>query len=187
MSARFVRSLFAIAVAVLVAGVTPAHAQAKPSPGAGPILVMQTLKGTIEIETYPNEAPKSVEHIVALVNRRFYNGQRIHRVEPGFVVQFGDPTTRDMTKQADWGRYGSGKSIGVGEMSKMRTHVRGAVALAHRGDPGEADSQLYICLRAAPELDGDFTVVGKVISGMDVADKLEVTDRIVRITVREAK
>ncbi|MGE3277442.1 MAG: peptidylprolyl isomerase [Vicinamibacterales bacterium] len=187
MPARLAQLAASLAAILLLALPASVVAQAKPSPGAGPILVMQTVKGTIEIETYPNEAPKSVEHILALVNRRFYNGQRIHRVEPGFVVQFGDPNTRDMTRQADWGRNGSGKSIGVGEISKTRTHVRGAVALAHRGNPAEADSQLYICLRPAHELDGDFAVIGKVISGMDVADKLEETDRIVRITVREAK
>ena len=75
------------------------------SPGAGPIIVFDTVKGSFEIETYPNEAPKTVEHILALVKRNFYNGLRIHRYEPGFVVQWGDPQTRDMTKKADLG-YG---------------------------------------------------------------------------------
>ena len=77
----------------------------------------ETAKGTFEIETYPNEAPKTVEHILALVQRNFYNGLRIHRVVPGFVVQFGDPQTRDMTKRDSWGTGGSGKPIGVAEIS----------------------------------------------------------------------
>ena len=187
MSARLVRSAVMLAATVLLAGTLPVSAQGTPSPGAGPILVMETIKGTIEIETYPNEAPKSVAHIVALAKRRFYNGLRVHRVDPGFVVQIGDPTTRDMTRQADWGRHGSGRSVGVAEISKLRTHVRGAVALAHAGNATQADSQFYICLDAAHRLDGDFTVFGKVISGMDVANKLEVTDRIIRVTVREAE
>ncbi|MBI2833281.1 MAG: peptidylprolyl isomerase, partial [Acidobacteria bacterium] len=73
----------------------------------GPVLVIDTAKGTIEFETYPEEAPKTVEHIVGLVKKGFYNGQRFHRVVPGFVIQVGDPQTRDMTKRDMWGR-GSG-------------------------------------------------------------------------------
>ena len=72
---------------------------AKTSPGAGPVVVIETSKGTIEFETYPNEAPKTVAHILALVKRNFYNGLRVHRVVPKFVIQFGDPLTRDMTKK----------------------------------------------------------------------------------------
>ena len=97
------------------AAARPARAvEALPSPGAGPVIVMETVKGTIEFETYPNEAPKTVAHVLALVRRHFYNGLRIHRVVPGFVVQFGDPQTRDMTKQPWWGRgaaAGSGHAI----------------------------------------------------------------------------
>ncbi len=165
----------------------PAAAPAKTSPGAGPIIVVETEKGTFEFETYPNEAPKTVAHIVSLVNKRFYNGQRVHRVVPGFVIQMGDPATRDMTKQAAWGSGGSGTVIGAAEMSKTRTHVKGAVAMAHAGDPAKADSQFYVTLAPQPRLDADYTVFGKVISGMDVVEKIQAPDRIVRVTVREAK
>jgi len=83
---------------------TPAPAPAaQKSPGGGQVFVIETMKGTIEIETYPNEAPKTVDHILALIKRNFYNGQRILRIVPGQLVQFGDPQTRDMTKQAWWG------------------------------------------------------------------------------------
>ncbi len=165
-------------------------AAAKPaptSPGAGPVIVVETEKGTFEFETYPNEAPKTVAHIIGLVNKRFYNGQRVHRVVPGFVIQMGDPATRDMTKQAAWGSGGSGTPIGVAEISKTRTHVRGAVAMAHAGDAAKADSQFYVTLAAVPRLDADYTVFGKIISGMDVVLKIAQTDRIVRVTVRGAK
>lgn len=168
---------------------TPAPA-AKPgqtSPGAGPVIVVETEKGTFEFETYPNEAPKTVAHIIGLVNKRFYNGQRVHRVVPGFVIQMGDPATRDMTKQAMWGSGGSGTPIGVAEISKTRTHVRGAVAMAHAGDASKADSQFYVTLADVHRLDSDYTVFGKVISGMDVVLKIAQTDRIVRVTVRGAK
>src|SRR5687767_2335252 len=116
----------------------PAAAPGKTSPGAGPVIVVETEKGTIEIETYPNEAPKTVAHIIGLVNKRFYNGQRVHRVVPGFVVQMGDQQTRDMTKEEMWGRA-VGPQIGAAEFSKLRTHVRGAVAMAHNGDAAKAD------------------------------------------------
>jgi cyclophilin family peptidyl-prolyl cis-trans isomerase len=171
----------------------PAHqtaappAAVKPSPDAGPILVIETVKGTFEIETYPNDAPKTVAHIVALVNRRFYNGLRVHRVVPGFIVQMGDPQTRDMTKQASWGRgraSQSGKPIGVAEITKRRTHRLGAVSMAHAGDPVEADSQFFVTLAAQPKLDGKYTVFGQVTSGLDVPAKLQVTDVIRRITIK---
>ena len=176
-------SLSAVALVVPVSAQTPAAT----SPGAGPVVVVETVKGTFEFETYPNEAPKTVARIVELVNKRFYNGQRVHRVVPNFVMQLGDPATRDMTKQASWGRGGSGTPVGVAEITKTRTHVRGAVAMAHAGDASKADSQWCVTLAPQPRLDGQYTVFGRVISGMDVVSKLEVTDRIVRVTVREAK
>ena len=165
---------------------------ARPAPAAkpvasGPILVIDTAKGSIEIQMYPAEAPKTVDHIVTLAKRNFYNGQRVHRVEPGFVVQFGDPQTRDMTKRDRWGNGGSGKPIGAGEPSAKHKHVIGAVAMAHPGDPKLADSQMYIMLGPAARLDGGYTVFGDVISGMDVVRKLAINDVIKRITVKGAK
>ena len=163
-------------------GAAPAAA---PRPAAaGPIMVIETVKGPIEIRLFPAEAPKTVEHITALAKRNFYNGLRVHRVEPGYVVQFGDPQTRDMTKRDRWGTGGSGKPIGAGEPSPKHKHVVGAVAMAHPGDPKLADSQMYIMLGTAPKLDGGYTVFGQVISGMDVVRKLAVTDVIRRITVK---
>jgi cyclophilin family peptidyl-prolyl cis-trans isomerase len=166
---------------------TAAPANAPKSAGAGPVFVVETVKGTFEVETYPNEAPKTVEHVLALIKRRFYNGQRILRIVPNQLVQFGDPQTRDMTKQAWWGRgfdAGSGRSIGVAEFSKKRLHKVGSLSMAHPGDPREADSQMFISLSAQPKWNGQYTVFGQVISGMDVVRKLAVTDRIVRVTLR---
>lgn len=195
----FVRIVTFALASVFAGGVAPATAQtprAKPtaaatpaatSPGAGAVIVVETEKGTFEIETYPNEAPKTVAHIIGLINKRFYNGQRVHRVVPGFVIQMGDPATRDMTKEAAWGTGGSGTVIGVAEISKTRTHVKGAVAMAHAGDASKADSQFYVTLSPQARLDADYTVFGKVVSGMDVVEKIQVPDRIVRVTVREAK
>lgn len=163
---------------------TPAVADAKPSPGAGPIVVFETVKGSFEMETYPNEAPKSVEHILTLVRRNFYNGLRVHRLVKGQLVQFGDPLSRDMSKRDRWGTGGSGKAIGVAEISPKRKHLVGSVALAHPGDPRFADSQLYVMLIPQPKYDKGYAVIGRVIAGMDVVQKLQETDIIRRATIK---
>lgn len=161
-----------------------ATAPAKAAAPAGPVLVVETVKGTIEIEMFPQEAPKTVAHITELANRRFYNGQRVHRVVKGFVIQFGDPQSRDMSKRDRWGTQGSGKAIGVGEFSPKRTHVRGAVAIAHTGNARDGDSQMYITLAPTPRLNNSYTVFGQVMSGMDVVDRLAETDVIRKVTIR---
>lgn len=181
--------LVAVLIAVLALA-TPALAQtgaAQATPPAGPVLVFETEKGIFEIETYPSIAPKTVDHIVGLVQKRFYNGLRVHRVVRNFVVQLGDPQTRDMTKKDSWGTGGSGKPIGVAEFSKNIRHAIGIVSMAHAGDPNRADSQFFIVIGPASHLDGKHQIWGKVSSGMDVVNKLAVPDRIIRATVKGAK
>jgi len=170
--------------AALLVGPAVAAAQQK-SPGAGPVIVLDTAKGVIEIETYPEEAPKTVAHLLALVKKGFYNGLRFHRAEPNFVIQVGDPMTRDMSRQDSWGRGNSGKPIGVAEITKKRQHGPGAVGVGHAGSAKDGDSQIYITLRAAPTLDGKYTVFGKVIKGLDVAQKIQKTDVLKKVSVRE--
>jgi cyclophilin family peptidyl-prolyl cis-trans isomerase len=162
----------------------PAAAPVQPTPGAGPVVVVETTKGTFEFETYPNEAPRTVEHVLALVKRNFYNGLRFHRVEPGFVIQVGDPNSRDYTKKGLWGTGGSGKPVGLSELSRKRTHARGAVAMAHSGNPAQADAQFYVTLNAVPRLDGKYVVFGRVISGLEVTTQIRVGDVIRRMSVR---
>ena len=105
--------------------------------------------------------------------------------ELGSVVQIGDPQSRNMTLQEWWGRSGSGKPIGAAEITKKRTHVRGAVGMGHSGSAKDADSQFYITLRSAPELNGKYTVFGQVIKGMDVAAKLQKADILKKASVKE--
>ncbi|HEX6973719.1 MAG TPA: peptidylprolyl isomerase [Vicinamibacterales bacterium] len=164
---------------------SPLLAQTK-SPGAGAIVVLETVKGTIEFETYPEEAPKTVARITELVKKNFYNGQRFHRAEPGFLIQIGDPQTRNVMMRDWWGRTGSGKAIGAAEVTRKRRHVRGAVAMAYPGTDGRlADSQFYILRRAAPELDAKYTVFGKVLKGMDVVDKIQISDVLKKAYLKE--
>ena len=151
-------------------------------------IVVETVRGSFVIETFPADAPKTVAHIVSLVRRGFYDGQRVHRAVPGFVVQFGDPQTRDPAKRELWGRgdaASSGTPIGVTEITKKRLHQAGAVGVAHIGNPSRADSQIYITLAARRDLDGQYAVFAQVVEGEDVPGQLQVGDEIQRVFVRE--
>ncbi len=151
------------------------------------MIVVETSKGTFAFETFPNEAPKTVAHIVGLVQKGFYNGQRVHRAMPGFIVQFGDPQTRDLSLRDRWGRgaaASSGTPIGVAEITKKRLNQAGAVGVAHMGNPAKGDSQIYITLAARRDLDGQYAVFGRVIEGDDVPASLQVGDEIRRVYVR---
>ena len=164
-----------------------AAAPAKPTGVPQPELIIDTAKGTIVVQLFPDTAPKSVDHILKLVNNGFYRNQRVIRIVPNQIVQFGDQQSRDMTLRDWWGRgpkSGSGNPIGVAEISKKHLHTKGALGLAHAGDPKSADSQMYITTRALPNLDGKYTVIGQVTSGMDVVAKLQVTDVIKNITAK---
>jgi len=122
------------------------------------------------------------------VRKGFYDGQRFHRAIPGFVVQWGDPRSRDIEKQADWGRgdqASSGTPIGVSEISKKHLQSKGAVAVAHPGDPAKADSQIYVTLADRPDLNGKYTVFGHVVAGNDIPERIERGDLITRMYVRE--
>src|SRR5262245_8546558 len=153
-----------------------------------PVIVVETSKGTFAFETYPEEAPKTVAHIVELVKRGFYDGQRVHRAIPGFLVQWGDPRSKDPAQESEWGlgpAASSGQPIGESEMTRKRPHVAGAVGVAHPGLPAKADSQIYVTLANRPDLNFKYTVFGRVIEGADVPSRLERGDVIRRMSVRE--
>lgn len=163
---------------------------AKPATGSGaPVVIIETAKGVIEIETFPQSAPKSVAHFVALAKRGFYRGQRFHWVATG-LIQAGDPFSRDLTKQKEWGSGGSGprmtnKPIGVAEPYKGKFE-RGIVGYAYRvgWKPETADTMFFILTGPNPNLNGKYAALGKVIKGIQVADKIEAHDVIKNVTVR---
>jgi cyclophilin family peptidyl-prolyl cis-trans isomerase len=152
----------------------PAQRPAAPV-SANPVVVLETAKGTIEIELFRADAPKSVAHLLALIQKDFYRGFRFHRVTES-LVQIGDPQSRNVRLEANWGQQSSGSPIGVVEIPKTRRHVRGSVGLAYSGGPQNADSQFYIMKSASPSLDGKYAVVGQVLKGMDVVDKIQKAD-----------
>jgi cyclophilin family peptidyl-prolyl cis-trans isomerase len=163
---------------------------AKPAPGpADPVVVIETANGVLEIDTVPSQAPKSVAHFVELARRGFYRGQRFHWVATG-LIQAGDPLSRDLTKQREWGSGGSGprlsnKPIGVAEPYKGKFE-RGIVGYAYRvgWKPETADSMFFILTGPNPNLNGKYAALGKVIKGIQVADKIEAQDLIKNVTVR---
>jgi len=131
--------------------------------------------GEIAIEFFPDDAPKTVENFVTLAKKGFYDGTTFHRVEPGFVVQGGDPKGN--------GTGGPGYTI-KDEFNKQK-HVRGVVAMARTQAPNSAGSQFYITLAPAHFLDGQYTVFGKVTSGMEVVDKVKVGDKMKSVKIVE--
>lgn len=180
------RAMLAIVTAFIWTPLAAAQLPPRP-PKPIPVIVVETSKGTLAFETYPNEAPKTVAHIVALARQGFYDGQRVHRALPGFIVQFGDPQTRDLSIRDRWGKgiaASSGTPIGVAEITKKRLNQAGAVGIAHMGNPAKGDSQIYITLARRPDLDGQYAVFGRVIEGADVPARLQVGDEIRRVYVR---
>jgi cyclophilin family peptidyl-prolyl cis-trans isomerase len=152
------------------------------------LIVVETSKGSFLIETFPDEAPVSVAHFTDLVRSGFYDGQRIHRAEPSFVVQFGDPRSRDLDLREVWGRgadAGSGRIVGTAELGGRLSHTMGTVGLAHMGLPARADSQIYITLANRPELDERYAIVGRLVAGHDVLSTLRVGDVVRRMYVKD--
>lgn len=150
---------------------------ARPAATTDPVFVLETVKGVVEIRLFKADAPKSVDHVLELIRRSFYRGQRFHRVTAS-LVQWGDPQSRDMTRKDYWGNGGSGRAINAFELVKKYSHRRGMVGLAHSGNPMAADSQLYIMKTPSPSLDGKHAIVGQVTAGMAVVDKIAVPDLI---------
>ena len=131
--------------------------------------------GEIRIEFFPEDAPKTVENFVTLAKKGFYNGLNFHRVVPDFVVQGGCPKGN--------GTGGPGYTIKA-EFNKQK-HVRGTVAMARSQHPDSAGSQFYICYGNTPHLDNQYTVFGKVVSGMELVDRIKQGDKMTSVTIAE--
>jgi len=141
-----------------------------------PTAVMTLEKGAeIRIEFFPEDAPKTVANFVALAKKGFYNGLTFHRVVPNFVVQGGCPKGN--------GTGGPGYTVPA-EFNKNK-HVRGSLAMARSQDPDSAGSQFYFTYGAQPHLDNNYTVFGKVTSGMEHVDSIRQGDRMTSITITE--
>jgi cyclophilin family peptidyl-prolyl cis-trans isomerase len=174
-----IRTLLAlIALVALVPG--PAAAQAK----APQAVITMEKGGEITLEFWPADAPGHVKNFLDLAQKGFYDGQRVHRVEPGFVVQFGDPQSK--TLPPDDPRLGTG---GPGYTIKAefnkRAFDRGVLGMARTSDPDSGGSQVYLMLGPAHFLNGKYTAFGRVASGMDVVDRIQRGDRIKSVKVKK--
>lgn len=131
---------------------------------------IQTKHGDIEVEFFPDVAPKHVENFKKLTSSGFYDGSLFHRIVPGFVIQGGDPLTKSSANKSRWGTGGPGWTVKA-EFNK-KPHSRGVLSMARSMDPNSAGSQFFIVLKDSNFLDGQYTVFGKVKSGMDAVDKI---------------
>lgn len=143
--------------------------------------VIRTEKGDIVIQFFPEVAPVTVASFLHLARTGFYNGTRFHRVEPGFVIQGGDPLSRN-PDDPYVGTGGPGYRLPP-EFSD-RKHETGTVAMARAQDPYSGGSQFYICLAPQPSLDGQYTIFGQVVSGMDVVNSIQKGDLITEVLIR---
>ena len=131
--------------------------------------MIETKLGTIELKFFPEVAPNHVNNFIELAKKGFYDGTTFHRVIPGFMIQGGDPNTKNPDKSKH-GMGGPGHTVKAEFNDKL--HKRGTLSMARSANPDSAGSQFFICVADAPFLNKQYTVFGEVVSGMDVADKI---------------
>ena len=136
-----------------------------------PHAIIETKFGEIELEFFPDKAPGHVKNFLDLARKGFYDGTTFHRVIPNFMIQGGDPNTKDLNAPRQ--RHGTG---GPGYTIKQEfndtPHKRGVLSMARANDPNSAGCQFFICVVDAPFLDRQYTAFGRVVRGMEVADKI---------------
>ena len=147
------------------------------------VAVISTNFGDMVVEFYPDIAPMHVESFMALANEEYFNGTTFHRVIPGFMIQGGDPNSRNENRATHGTGGRAGKFFGLGNEEDPSTwlipqefsntpHVKGILSMARTNDPNSASSQFFVCHDNANFLDNNYTVFGKVIDGLDVIDQI---------------
>jgi len=134
------------------------------------VAIINTTEGTMVIEFWPDAAPNTVANFKKLAQKGFYDGTAFHRVIKGFMIQGGDPLTKDASKEDMWGTGGPGYQIKA-EFND-HSHVRGVISMARSQDPDSAGSQFFICDGNPTFLDHQYTAFGKLIKGDDVLTKI---------------
>ncbi|MGO8675185.1 MAG: peptidylprolyl isomerase [Limisphaerales bacterium] len=134
------------------------------------LAVVKTSSGEMVIELWPDVAPKTVENFKNLAKEGFYDGTAFHRIVKGFMIQGGDPLTKDPARESDWGTGGPGRTIKA-EFND-RSHQRGVISMARSQHPDSAGSQFFICLGDASFLDRKYTAFGQLTQGDDVLERI---------------
>ncbi len=165
-------SIFAGLLFGLLVGATQLGAEEKnersPLNSSSEVAVIKTNEGEMVIEFWSDAAPKTVENFKKLARSGFYDGTTFHRIVKGFMIQGGDPNSKDPAKENSYGQGGPGYKIKA-EFNN-HSHERGVISMARGPDPDSAGSQFFICLAPAPRLDGQYTTFGKLIKGDDVLE-----------------
>lgn len=150
---------------------------ARPRDDAKTLAVVKTSLGDFTIRFHPERAPATVKHFLDLAASGFYDGTLFHRVIPGFIVQGGDPLSKNASRAGEWGTGGKtdakGKTVTLKAEFNDTPHRRGVVSMARLGSsPDSASSQFFIVLKDAPALDREWTAFGEVVQGMEVVDQI---------------
>jgi peptidyl-prolyl cis-trans isomerase B (cyclophilin B) len=140
------------------------------SPTEKEVAVITTSAGEMVAEFWPEVAPNTVENFKKLARQGFYDGTAFHRIVKGFMIQGGDPLTKDPSKEARWGTGDPGYKIKAEFNEKL--HEKGVLSMARSSDPDSAGSQFFIMLGRSPHLDRQYTGFGKLIKGEDVLEKI---------------
>lgn len=175
------KKILAVVAALCLTAVGGAMAAINPSPG-DPLVRLKTNKGDIDVRIYKAEAPITAGNFLDLVKRGFYKNFVFHRVEPGFVIQTGDPTGTGRGGFVD-PKTGRERTIPLEKNPKLKHDVPGILAMARSNDPNSASSQFYITLGTPSFLDGGYAVFGRVEKGMDVVRRIERGDKFISATV----
>jgi peptidyl-prolyl cis-trans isomerase B (cyclophilin B) len=152
---------------------TPTNATMSTPANTNEVAVITTTEGTMVIEFWSDAAPKTIENFKKLANQGFYDGTCFHRVIKGFMIQGGDPLTKDPGKENMWGTGGPGYQIKA--EFNGHSHMRGVISMARSNNPDSAGSQFFICHGDPTFLDHQYTTFGKLIKGDDVLEKIGTT------------
>ena len=168
------KSILINLLAAVVAVASVNAEEQKPMNSAKEVAVIKTSEGEMVAEFWPEVAPNTVENFKKLARSGFYDGTAFHRIVKGFMIQGGDPLTKDPAKES---RYGTGDpGYKIKAEFNDRSHERGVLSMARSSDPDSAGSQFFICLANVSRLDHQYTTFGKIIKGDDVLGKIGDTE-----------
>ena len=164
------RQIFGMIALTLMSAVFVPQSQLVGQDNVKEVAVITTDFGEIWLQMWPEVAPKTVANFKKLAGEGFYDGQCFHRIIDGFMIQGGDPLTKDDKEKDAWGTGGPGYTVDA-EFND-RKHVRGVISMARSRDPNSAGSQFFICLGDVPQLDGQYTAFGNLVGGDEVLGKI---------------
>jgi len=162
--------LFAMLLTAAVLSAEEKKQKEAPMSSSNEVAVIKTNEGDMVVQFWADAAPKTIENFKKLARQGFYNGTTFHRIVKGFMIQGGDPNSKDPAKEDSYGSGGPGYKIKA-EFND-HPHERGVISMAREPDPDSAGSQFFICLAPVHRLDHQYTTFGKVIKGDDVLEKI---------------